>query len=142
MSDGKMLNKAKVLARLAAIPEAVKEAVAKQLEKEAEDMVAAMKRAAPVSSELETHPGQFRESIHSYENPDRPLSVRIIADAKDEKGSFIGPHIEFGHKKRNGKGHVAAKPSFFPTYRARKKPMQRRLTASARKVLKSMFPKV
>ena len=136
-----MLNKAKVLARLSATPEALKGPVGEQLLKETDDMVDAMKRAAPVSSSLEAKPGQFRDSIHAYENPDRQLSYRIIADAKDDKGEFIGPHIEHGHRARDGT-HVPASPSFFPTYRARKKPMRRRLAAVVHKTLKTLYPKV
>lgn len=142
MSDVKWLNKVKAWQRFAALPQALSDAVAEQLGKEVADMVDAMKRAAPVDRDLESTPGQFRDSIRAYSNPDRPLSYRIIADARDDKGNFIGPHIEFGHKKRGGEGHVDAKPSFFPTYRARKKPMKRRLMAAARKKLKQLFPEV
>lgn len=141
MADAKWLNKAVVWQRFARIPQALTDAVSEQLGKEVSEMVDAMKRAAPVSDELESHPGQFRDSIHAYSNPDRPMSYRIIADAKDDKGNFIGPHIEFGHKKRGGKGHVPAKPSFFPTYRARIKASRRRLSAAARKAIKQFTVK-
>ena len=139
MADAKMLGKERLIARFARLPKAMKDAVAPVLQKEVSELVAAQRRAAPVSSDLEDTPGQFRDSINYYPNRDRPLSFRVIADARDEKGAFIGPHIEHGHKAKDG-SHVAAVPSFFPTYRARKKAMQRRLNAAGRKAAKAMFP--
>lgn len=134
-----MLNLARVLARLGKIPAAVTQAAGAQLKIEVDDLVEAQKRAAPVDPKSD-NPGAFRDSIHSYENPDRPLSYRIIADAKDASGKPIGGNIEHGHKARDG-SHVEAQPSFFPTYRARKKPMRRRLNAASRKALKQLYPK-
>lgn len=137
MADAVMTNKGKVLARFAKLPNRVRVDVEAQLKQEVDDLVEAQKRAAPVS-ELDDPPGQFRDSIHAYKNPDRPLSYRVIADARDKHGEFIGPHIEFGHKAADG-SHVDAVPSFFPTYRARKKPMRRRLGRVAGKAARAAF---
>jgi hypothetical protein len=133
----KILNRQKLRARLAKIPKVVKDAAAKQLKVEVDDLVAAMKRAAPVDPKSD-NPGAFRDSIHAYPNPDRPMSYRIIADAKDEHGEFIGGHIEHGHRAADGT-HVPATPSFFPTYRARKRGMKRRMLAAGRKAAKQAF---
>lgn len=131
-------NRDKLVARLNRIPKAVQEAAEDALKKEVDDLVAAMQRAAPVGNPAEgAEPGKFRDSIHAYENPDKPLSYRILADARDEQGRFIGAHIEFGHKAPDG-SHVAASPSFFPTYRARKRAMRRRLSAATRKAFKQV----
>lgn len=138
MASAKMLNLEKVKARLAKIPDQIKVAVGTQLAKEVEDLTEAIQRAAPVSDDLQATPGQLRDSVHFYPNPDRPLSYRILADAKDEKGEFIGPHVEHGHKARDG-SHVPRVPFFFPTYRARKKAMRRRLSAAGRKAAKAAF---
>lgn len=139
MAYAKMLNKQSVLDRLKKIPQAVQDAVGVQLKTEVDGLVEAMQRAAPVGGAGDPHPGALRDSIHSYPTPGRPLSYRIIADARDEKGQLVGAHIEFGHIAANGV-HVPAKASFFPTYRARKKPMRRRLAAAARKAIKAQFP--
>ncbi|MDR3512624.1 MAG: hypothetical protein P4L73_13395 [Caulobacteraceae bacterium] len=120
------------------LPPILKQAMAVQLKSEVTGLVDAMRRAAPVSDDLEKTPGQFRDSIHEYENPSRELSYRIVADAKDVKGAFIGPHIEFGHLARDG-SHVPPKPSFFPTYRAWKRPMRRRMNAAARGAVKRLI---
>jgi hypothetical protein len=117
----------KVLRRYARLAPTQKSAVAKQLKAEVDDLVAAQKRAAPVDPNSD-NPGKLR---------DRPLSYRILADAKDEDGKFIGSNIEAGHRARDG-SHVPARPSFFPTYRARKKGMRRRLMAASRAALKQL----
>lgn len=135
MADAKMIRNTKVWARFNAIPDQIAADVGKQLDIETSDLVEAQKRAAPVDIK-DDNPGQFRDSIHKYSTPNRPLSYRIIADARDEHGNFIGPHIEHGHMAVDGK-HVPAKPSFFPTYRARLKGMRRRLSAAGRKAIKA-----
>lgn len=132
MAYARVLNREKIVARLAKIPPAVKAAVQAQLKTNVDGLVEAMKRAAPVGSDMERNPGELRDSIHSYPNPQRELSFRIIADAKDVKGRFIGGHVEWGHLTVGGR-HVPAVPFFFPTYRAQKKPMRRRLADAARK---------
>lgn len=137
-----MKGLAAVLARLQRIPVEVREAVGHQVQQEADDMVAAIKRAAPVS-EFEDHPGQLRDSIESYKPQEeaRALRRRIIVGARDPKGKLFGSYVEFGHTKEGG-GYVPASPFFWPTYRARRKGMRRRIAAAARKALKAKFPKV
>jgi hypothetical protein len=134
-----MKNLEKVLARLKRLPPAMKDNVGAKLEAEVKDLVAAQRRAAPVDPKSK-NPGAFRDSIHEYPNPDRPLSFRVIADAVDEEGKPIGGNIEHGHRARDGT-HVPGQPSFYPTYRARKKGMKSRTLASGRKALKQLYPK-
>lgn len=136
----KMLGLDAVLARLERIPKEVREAVEAQLDKEVDDLVAAFKRAAPVS-DLEAHPGQLRDSIEAYPAPGNPLRRRIIVGARDKQGRVFGSYVEFGHNTPKG-GHVSASPFFWPTYRAHRKGIRRRLALAATKVLKVQFPKV
>lgn len=139
MATVQWLNRAKRIAKLRAIPAPIRAAAGKQLTIEVDGLVAAQKRAAPINSDLQETPGSLRDSIHKYKTPGRPLSYRIIADDRDpETGNFIGPHVEAGHKARDG-SHVPRQPFFFPTYRARKKAMRRRLQAAARKAAKTEF---
>lgn len=128
----------RILANIARLPAVQKAAVAKQLKVEVDGLAEAQKRAAPVDP-TSKHPGELRDSIHAYENPQKPLSYRILADAKDDEGKFIGSNIEAGHRARDGT-HVPGRPSFFPTYRARKKGMRRRMTAASKAALKQQFP--
>lgn len=139
MADAKMLNLQRVLARFAKLPQQLKVDVGSQLAKEVEDLTEAIQRAAPVGHDLEKTPGELRDSVHFYPTPDRPLSYRILADARDAKGDFIGAHVEQGHKAPDG-SHVPRQPFFFPTYRARKRGMRRRLSAAGRKSVKAQFP--
>lgn len=122
-------NRAKVADVLTRLPPEIKKALASQLDTEARGLVEAIKRAAPVGNDLEKTRGALRDSVHSYPGK-RELSVRIIADAKDAKGEFIGEHVEFGHMAKGG-GHVPPVPFFFPTYRARKAGIKSRLRKAA-----------
>lgn len=133
----KALNLAKIRARIAALPAAAGEALKQQLKTEVDELVAAQKRAAPVDPDSD-NPGNLRDSIHAYPNPDREISFNVIADARDAAGKFIGANIEQGHRTVSGQ-HVAGRPSFWPTYRARKKGMQRRLGTAARRAVRKAF---
>lgn len=138
MADAKMLNKAKIMARMRAIPDKVAVAVGSQLADEVEQMVDAMKAAAPVDPNSED-PGRLRDGLRFYPNPDRPLSYRIINDAKDDDGGYIAAHVEHGTRRKDGT-HVAAQPSFFPIYRSRRGPARRRLNKAAREAIRAEFP--
>lgn len=139
MPPSKMINREKVVARMKRLPPAMTDGAGDQLKIEVDGLVEAQKRAAPVDEKAED-PGKFRDSIHAYENPDRPLSYRITADARDESGKLIGGNIEQGHRAVDGT-HVAGRPSFFPTYRARKRGMKRRVSGAASKAFKQLYPK-
>jgi hypothetical protein len=132
----RVANLAQIQAKLARLPVAAQQALQSTLKTEVDELVSAMKRAAP--NDPETQGANFRDSIHAYPNPDRAISYRIIADAKDEDGKFIASNIEHGHRARDG-SPVAARPSFFPTYRARKTPMQRKLSKAARAAIRNEF---
>jgi hypothetical protein len=138
MAEAKMTGRERAIARLRRIGSAMEREMAPAFEAEVEDLVQAQKRAAPVNPDIEDTPGTFRDSIHKYPTPGRDLSFRIIADAKDDKGNFIGPHIEHGHTAPDG-SWVPPTPSFFPTYRARKKKMRARLSRLATKIAKRNF---
>lgn len=138
MADAKMIGLENTLRRLRAIPPAVRSAAGSQLRTEVDDLVEADKRAAPVDESSKT-PGAFRDSIHAYPNRERPLSYYVIADAKDDDGKFIGSNIEQGHRARDG-SHVPGSPSFWPTWRARKKGMRSRIAKASRQAVKTLFP--
>jgi len=129
----KALGADEINRRLARLPQQVTIALKATLKTEVDDLVAAMKRAAP--DDPETGGSRIRDAIRSYPTPNRVISYRVISDAKDEKGHVIASHVEHGHKAEDG-SHVPPKPSFFPTYRARKKGMKRRLSAAGRKALR------
>lgn len=124
-------NREPVMRVFRRLPQALVEPLDKELEKAAEDLVQLQKRLAPITDEIQKHPGQLKASVHKYRTPGRPLSWRILADAKDDKGNFFGPHVEFGHLAPDG-SHVPPQPFFFPAYRSMKREIQRRLRKAAR----------
>jgi hypothetical protein len=133
----KLANLKKVQANIKRVPTAAAEALARQLKIEVDDLVGAIKRAMDIAyADSDDHGHQkLRDSVHAYKNPDRVISYRILADAKDEHGKFIGSNVEAGHRTVDGK-HVTARPAMYPTYRAHKKGMQRRMSAAARKAIR------
>lgn len=140
-------NKERVLKVLKRLPAAIKAEAKIALDQEAEEVVAAMKRACPVGHVLEQHPGDLRDSIHAYDGHRAlksggvraELLKTILADAKDRKGNFVGPHVEFGHLMATG-GHVPAHPWFFPTWRIQRDGLKRRLRAAGRAACKKIAP--
>lgn len=136
----KMIGVDRLTASFNRLPGLVQNALADQLKTEVNDLVAAIKRVTPVS-DFEKQPGQLRDSIVAYPTPGRILSYRIMASAKDSKGRKFARYVEFGHTSESGR-YVPAQPFFWPTYRARKKAMRRRMAAPARKIIRQMFPKV
>jgi hypothetical protein len=137
----KVANLAKIKAKLAKLPASATAALKAQLNTEADGLVGKIKSAMDAQYESTDHDGQrVRDSVHHYPNPDREIGVFIIADAKDEAGKFIGSNVEQGHRAANGE-HVAAQPAFWPTYRAQKKGMKRRMNAAARKAIREEWSK-
>jgi len=106
-------------------------------ESEVENLVREQKRYAP--NDIQTGGNRIADAIRAYPNPTRPLSYRIISDAKDEKGKPIASNVEHGHRAVNGE-HVAARPSFFPVYRAHKEKIRRRVLNASRRALKKLYP--
>ena len=133
-----MLGRERVKAYLKRIPKPVKDGVARQLEVEVGEFVAAVKRGAP--DDPATPGNELAATTKSYPNRSRPLSHRVIVDARDGDGTFIGPKVEHGHRNLDGT-HTPARPWFFPTYRARRKAMRRRMMAAGRKILRQLFPR-
>lgn len=139
--DIKVQNLAKIQARLAKLPVAGREALSSQLETEVDSLVPAIQRAMDAQYEQPDNEHQkLRDSVHAYKNPDREIGFFVIADARDEKGKFIGSNVEQGHRAVNGE-HVAAQPAFWPTWRAAKKGLKRRVSAAARKAIRSEWEK-
>jgi hypothetical protein len=141
MAEAKFVNREKILARLRRLPGSAADAAREQLKIEVDALVAAEQRACPVQAAgaAERPPGELRNSIHSYETEGRVASYRLIADAKDDKGTLYGRYVEFGHTAGDG-SYVPAEPFWFSTYRAFKKGMVSRIKAAVRRRLKSEFP--
>jgi len=133
-----MIGLEAVTARFAALPAAMKLAVETRLASEAAELVAAMKRAAPVGVAPEPHPGALRDSIHATRSPKRPVAYTITADARDAAGRPYGAWVEFGHAAPGGK-HVPAHPFFWPTYHAHRRLLRSRLSRAGKAAAKQVW---
>lgn len=155
MADARWVNKDKILARLRRLPPAVTDAVRAELKVQVDALAEAMRRAAPVGAT-----GNLRKSI-LVRPGSRPISyvveaggvlttVKVRKGVSDRdfaralqsggnRGEFdYARGVEFGHMTPAG-GHVPANPFFYPTYRARKKPIQAALRKAAREAAKRTF---
>lgn len=121
-------------------------AAVRQIEKEAKDLADAVRQAAP-----EGPTGNLKKSVEARQVSPTAWEVRAggelttkkvragvkakdIAKAKvaqNNKGEFdYARGVEFGHRTPDGE-HVPAHPFFYPTYRARKGGIRKRILASA-----------
>jgi len=153
MASAKMLNRARILAKLRAAAPSVIQEVEAQLNLEAIELAAAVKRAVPKRT------GTMAETVR-VEPGDRPMSLKVVVggvpatrkkvrqgvkkadfEKARQEGGFQGEYdypmgVELGHRAVDG-SHVPAEPFFWPTYRARKKGMRRRMSAAGRRGLKN-----
>jgi HK97 gp10 family phage protein len=124
--------------KFAAMPRAVREEVKAALVKSADELVGMQKRLVPVKT------GALRDSIH-YEIEDDGLRATVTAGDKE---AFYARFVEFGTPPHENQGEfkgsenpgAPARPFFFVSYRALRKPIKSRLsraiTAGIKKVAK------
>lgn len=129
-SVARWVNKGKILARIRAIPKAIKTNLQTDLRKQAIELVAAQKRAAPVKT------GRLRDNIKwKWGTADgkrgrtaNEYTITVYVD-DDASGAFYALSVEFGSAPHDNKGRFAGtkhpgtepQPFFYPTYRARKR---------------------
>ena len=128
-------------ARFAALPAAVQAAAEQQLEANAEFLADQIKQAAPRSNDYEKSGGErLVDHVRAEKSTKGPASYLVICDPKDAKGHGYAMHVEFGHRAPGGKTgkHAGTKahPFFFPTYRAFKTTLRRRLLTKTRAAAK------
>lgn len=130
MANVRFRNRDAVIAKLKALAPAMIARVQAQGDIEIRTLANAVKAAAPVGTNLERHPGELRDSVHSVRDA-RPLKWRVVIDAKDLKGRFIARPVEFGHRARNGV-HVPPVAFAYPTVRVQAPGIRRRMAKAAR----------
>jgi HK97 gp10 family phage protein len=130
-------NEEKLIRKLTRIPEAMRLKIRDAMADEADEMVAMMKRLVPVE------PGKpdLKDSIGWRWGARAPAGSASVGQvrAPSEFGStltltiyaandqtFYGTFVEFGTSK------MAARPFFFPSYRARRKEAKRAMRAAVR----------
>lgn len=120
-------DKAKALFR--ALPRSVRKTTAVALDKSAAELTEIIKRAVPVDD------GDLRDSVKWRRGApakrgvirDRDLSVTV---SEGDRKAFYAPFVEFGTKDQPGQPH------FFPSYRANRKRLARRIKAAQRRAIK------
>lgn len=117
---------------LAALPDAARRELGAELDRQADDLVALMKRRVSVRS------GALRDSIRAERTKGRTLSVSIRAGGKAttrpvRKGQAAT--YDYALATELGNEHVAAQPFFYSSYRIRKKAVRDDLGAAVKKAV-------
>lgn len=137
MAENRFAGKERALKRLAALPDAIKEAVRDRLDREGADLVAAIKPVVPVSQD--EIPGELRDSVEWHRNPRDDRIGVIVTEGYNQPNdpeNRKARAVEFG---RGGDKPAEAQPHFFPIYRSRKKGIRSRTMAAGRKVIRAMW---
>lgn len=119
------------------VPEAVREAAKKALAQGAAELVAEMKRRAPVES------GDLRESI-GWTWGDAPKGAMVIGEVRNpaSKGDLRitiyagGGDVYYHWFQEFGTKNMPANPFFFPTYRGQKRRVKGRVTRAINKAIR------
>lgn len=128
-------RKAKLLARMEAIPEEIRTAVRDKLHEQAGFLVEQIKPAVPY---LE---GDLRDSVEWHPNPAKEKISVVVTEGTGQEDDPLNRKaraLEFG---RGGDNPMEAQPHFFPTYRAWKKKINSRVLSAGRKVIRQMWGK-
>ena len=140
MATAEIKNADKLLRKLTIIPEAMREKIRVAMAHEADEIVAMMKRMAPVES------GDLRDSIAWRWGTKAPKgSMSLGAVSAPAMGStlslvifagnneaFYARWVEFGTVK------MAKRPFFFPSYRAGRKQAKKAIRAAVRAAAKQV----
>lgn len=134
MATAEIKNADRLLRKLTIIPEAMREKIRVAMADEADEIVAMMKRLAPVDD------GDLRDSIGwrwgskapkgsmslgTVQAPAMGSTLTLTIYAGNNK-AFYARFVEFGTVK------MVKRPFFFPSYRARRKEAKRAIRAAVR----------
>lgn len=154
----RLKGKEAALRRMRALYPEVAKVVIAETRIEVEKLAEAMKRVVPKKTgvlkrsirveDVEGKPGVFRiiaggvpETRKKVRKGVKDADFALAKQAGNNKGEFdYARAVEFGHIAEDGT-QVPADPYFYPTYRAQKRGMGRRISAKARKQLKETFNK-
>jgi len=137
MPDNRFAGKERMLKRLEDMPQAIKDAVRNQIDKEGADLVEAIKPAVPVSED--EVPGELRESVEWHQDPREERIGVIVTEGYNQPNdpeNRKARAVEFG---RGGDKPMEAQPHFYPIYRSRKKGIKSRTMSAGRKVIRAMW---
>lgn len=121
------------------LPKRVEDATRKAMEKGADELVAMMKRLAPVDT------GDLQMSISWTWGKAPKGSVALAKSEPDSKGMritvFAGNREAFYARWQEfGTSEMPAKPFFFPSWRALRKRIRSRIVRDMKKAVQAEFP--
>lgn len=128
---------ARLKRRMAAIPKRVREAAERQLDADADELVAAQKRVAPVA---EVDGGELRDSIRKQDaSTEGRIARTVLAGGPTttrpvRKGASVKYDYAVGQEL--GTKKMPANPYFYPPYRARRRKFKARLSAAMKKAIR------
>jgi hypothetical protein len=117
-----------LLAKWARVPESVKANVKAANDRNAEEFMAAVLRIIPREE------GKLAGTLEKVAGK-TPTAVKVQIGGPEAP---YPAHLEFGH--RDGKGHVPAKPVWFPTLRVNRKRFRGRTARAVSAALKALPP--
>lgn len=124
--------------RWGAIPDKVRQAARETLEQNAEEIVADMRRAAPVDD------GDLRDSINWTwgDAPEGTLTVGTVGGSEYAALRITiyagGGDAFYARFQEFGTVNMPANPFFYPVWRTRKRRVKSRLTRNINKAIKSL----
>ena len=134
MATAEIKNADRLLRKLTIIPEAMREKIRVAMADEADEIVAMMKRLAPVDDgDLRDSSGwrwgskapKGSMSLGTVQAPAMGSTLTLTIYAGNNK-AFYARFVEFGTVK------MVKRPFFFPSYRARRKEAKRAIRAAVR----------
>lgn len=131
-SANKFDRRERLLARMASIPDQVKQASERNLHAQAQFLVDQIKAVVPVDE------GDLRDSVEWHPNPSDEKIAVVITEGLGQENDPLNRKaraLEFGRPDMD------AQPHFFPTFRAWKKKINSRVLAAGRKVIREIWGK-
>lgn len=128
-------NAERLLRKLRRMPQVAREMIRDAMADQADEMVAMMKRLAPVDQ------GDLRDSIQWKWGRRAPKGAMALATVQEGEGDLAITIFTTDFKARwqeFGTVKMAANPFFFVAYRAQKKSARRAIQAAARRAAKKV----
>lgn len=123
MADNRFTGKARIIARMKAIPVAIRIAMREELDKQAAFLVERIRPNVPRDH------GDLADSLewHRAQRSDRLSVIITEGETNDPEKKRKARAVEFGRPD------MAAQPHFYPTYRANKKPINAALRRAVKR---------
>ena len=134
MAELNASSRAKLKARMKRIPERVKRAAGKELERSANQLVAQMRFSVPVDD------GTLRSTIRQFQIPTRGVIARKVVAGGDATTVPVragaDASYDYAMAQEFGTEKMGANPFFFPVYRKQRTRIRARVSGAIRKALK------